>query len=69
VKGRRELGDIELTENETRKAVEHRGRYWLIVVRDIPNNPRTILVKDPASQFAKIVISKEQLEKIGEYLD
>jgi len=45
VKGRRELGDIELTEKETQKAIELKENYWLIVVKDIPNSPRIILVK------------------------
>lgn len=69
VKGRKELGDIELTEKETQKAVELKDNYWLIVVRDIPNNPRAILVRNPASLLTKITISKKQLEESGEYLD
>ncbi|HHC19064.1 MAG TPA: DUF3883 domain-containing protein [Euryarchaeota archaeon] len=69
VKGRRELGDIELTEKETQKAIEFREHYWLIVVKDIPNNPRIILVKNPASLLTKMIISKKQLEEKGKYLD
>ena len=69
VKGRRELGDIELTEKETRKAIEFREHYWLIVVKDIPNNPRIILVKNPASLLTKMTISKKQLEEKGEYFE
>ena len=69
VKGRRELGDIEFTEKETQKAMELRKNYWLIVVKDLPNNPRAILIEDPASLLTKLVISKRQLEEKGKYLD
>ena len=63
------MSDIELTEKETQKAIEFKERYWLILVKDIPNNPRAILVKNPASLLTKMVISKKQLESKGEYLD
>ena len=71
VKGRRELGDIELTEKETQKALELKDDYWLIVIKDIPNNPRAILVKNPFSLLRgiTITINKKQLEERGEYLD
>jgi len=68
VKGRRELSDIELTEKETQKAIEYKQHYWLIVVKDIPYDPKIILVENPASLLTKMVISKKQLEEKGERL-
>jgi len=48
VKGRRGVGDVELTENEWAKAVILRDRYWLYVVYDCAaTNPRLLRVRDP----------------------
>ena len=66
VKGRRKLDDIELTEKETEKAREYREKYWLIVVYDIPNNPRIKRIIDPIRLLTKIKIGKEQIEKSEE---
>ena len=62
VKGRRKLDDIELTEKETEKAREYREKYWLIVVYNIPNNPRIKRIIDPIKLLTKIKIGKEQIE-------
>ncbi len=53
VKGRRGVGDVELTENEWAKAANLRERYWLYVVYDCAAAyPRLIVVRDP---FAKLL--------------
>jgi len=48
VKGRADVGDIELTENEWVKACNLRERYWLYVVYDCASaQPRLLRVQDP----------------------
>lgn len=48
VKGRRGVGDVELTENEWARAVNLRERYWLYVVFDCATaSPRLLRVRDP----------------------
>ncbi len=54
VKGRRAVGDVELTENEWAKAANLRERYWLYVVYDCASaHPRLLRVQDP---FAKLLV-------------
>lgn len=54
VKGRRAVGDVELTENEWAKAANLREQYWLYVVYDCTAAyPRLMRIKDP---FAKILV-------------
>ncbi|MBI4295298.1 MAG: DUF3883 domain-containing protein [Chloroflexi bacterium] len=54
VKGRRAIGDIELTENEWAKAANLRQDYWLYVVYDCATaHPRLLRVQDP---FAKLLV-------------
>jgi hypothetical protein len=73
VKGRRkkleEITDVELTEQETIAAFNLRDRYWLILVEDIPNNPRSWLLKDPISSIGKIKVLGEHIRKYGELFD
>ena len=48
VKGRRAVGDVELTENEWTRAVNLRERYGLYVVFDCASpHPRLLRVRDP----------------------
>jgi len=48
VKGRRGVGDIELTDNEWPKAANLRSQYWLYVVYDCATAyPRLLRVQDP----------------------
>jgi len=55
VKGRREIGDIELTENEWSQACNLRDKYWLYVVFDCASaHPRLLRVRDP---FRKLLAS------------
>ena len=43
MKGRTEIGYVELTENEWPKAFNQHGRYWLFVVYDCgTQNPRSL---------------------------
>jgi len=54
VKGRAEIGTVELTENEWIKACNLRDRYWLYVVYDCATpKPHLIRVQDP---FSKLVV-------------
>jgi hypothetical protein len=54
VKGRRAIGDIELTENEWAKAANLREKYWLYVVYDCAAlNPRLLRIRDP---FLKLIV-------------
>uniref|UniRef100_A0A7C1GBQ5 DUF3883 domain-containing protein n=1 Tax=Thermofilum adornatum TaxID=1365176 RepID=A0A7C1GBQ5_9CREN len=50
VKGRRseEPDDVKLTELESQVAHKYGERYWLVVVIGIPNNPRALVLRDPA---------------------
>jgi len=54
VKGRRGVGDIELTDNEWPKAANLRSQYWLYVVYDCATaHPRPLRVQDP---FQKLLV-------------
>ncbi len=54
VKGRANVGDVELTENEWVQACNHRERYWLYVVYDCTGPcPRLLRVQDP---FGKLIV-------------
>ena len=54
VKGRRAVGDIELTENEWARAANLRQNYWLYVVYDCATGqPRLLRVQDP---FQKLIV-------------
>lgn len=64
VKGRRAVGDIELTENEWAKAANLRQDYWLYVVYDCATaHPRLLRVQDP---FAKLLVRAKGGVIIGE---
>lgn len=64
VKGRREVGDIELTENEWAKAANLRQDYWLYTVYDCATtHPRLIRVQDP---FIKLIVRAKGGVIIGE---
>lgn len=64
VKGRRAIGDIELTENEWTKAANLRQDYWLYVVYDcVTAHPRLLRVQDP---FAKLLVRAKGGVIIGE---
>ena len=53
VKGRAEIGDVELSENEWAKAYNLRDKYWLYVAYDCAtSNPRLLRIQDP---FTKIL--------------
>lgn len=48
VKGRRAVGDVQLSENEWAKAANLRQQYWLYVVYDCAaTHPRLLRVRDP----------------------
>jgi hypothetical protein len=54
VKGRRAVGDVQLSENEWAKAANLRERYWLYVVYDCAaTHPRLLRVRDP---FEKLLV-------------
>ncbi|OGP62698.1 MAG: hypothetical protein A2170_04130 [Deltaproteobacteria bacterium RBG_13_53_10] len=54
VKGRAQVGDIEISENEWAKACNLRDRYWLYVVYNCASaNPRLVRIQDP---FGKLVV-------------
>jgi len=54
VKGRRAVGDVQLSENEWAKAANLREQYWLYVVYDCAaSHPRLLRVQDP---FAKLLV-------------
>lgn len=64
VKGRRAVGDIELTENEWAKAANLRQDYWLYTVYDCATaHPRLLRVKDP---FVKLLVRAKGGVVIGE---
>lgn len=64
VKGRRAVGDIELTENEWAKAANLRQEYWLYVVYDCATaHPRLLRVQDP---FVKLLVRAKGGVIIGE---
>lgn len=54
VKGRRGVGDIELTENEWVRSANLRREYWLYVVYDcVSSQPRLVRIHDP---FQKLIV-------------
>jgi hypothetical protein len=64
VKGRRAVGDIELTENEWAKAANLRQDYWLYTVYDCATaHPRLLRVQDP---FVKLLVRAKGGVIIGE---
>jgi hypothetical protein len=64
VKGRRAVGDIELTENEWAKSANIRQCYWLYVVYDcITAQPRLHRVQDP---FKTLIVQAKGGVIIGE---
>jgi len=71
VKGRRSAKeiDVELSEQETKSAMSHGERYWLIVVEDIPNNPRAWVLKDPAKVISKIKVLGRDIKEWGKPLE
>jgi hypothetical protein len=71
VKGTRKVGeieDIDLPEKESQVAHELKGRYWLVVVEGIPNNPRAWLLKDPAKWGSRMVIPGKKFREVAEEL-
>ncbi|MGC8988227.1 DUF3883 domain-containing protein [Infirmifilum sp.] len=68
VKGRSREGEVELTEKEVKTAHNYGDRYWLVVVYNIPNDPKAYLVKNPISHLGKISFSAEDIKKRGEQL-
>ncbi len=66
VKGRAEIGDVELTENEWAKAFNERDRYWLYVVFDCGSpHPRLLRVQDPFGTLMAISKSRVVISPIG----
>jgi len=64
VKGRRGVGDIELTENEWTRAANLRQEYWLYVVYDCATGqPRLLRVQDP---FQKLLVRAKGGVLVGE---
>jgi hypothetical protein len=70
VKGRRseEPEDVKLTELESQVAHKYGERYWLVVVVGIPNNPRALVLRDPARYGTEIAIPGRKLKECGEEL-
>ena len=53
VKGRRAVGDIQMSANEWVRAANLRGKYWLYVVYDCATaHPRLLRVQDPIGKLA-----------------
>jgi len=64
VKGRAEVGDVELSENEWVKAYNHRDSYWLYVVFGCATStPRLLRVRDP---FGRLIANPRGGVRIGE---
>lgn len=64
VKGRRAIGDIQLSENEWAKAANLRDKYWLYVVYDCAAlNPRLLRIRDP---FLKLIVKARGGVIVGE---
>ena len=58
VKGRRQRGGIQLSDNEWAKACNMRDKYWLYVVFDCATpNPWLVRIQDP---FGKLVVRNHQ---------
>jgi len=48
VKGmRREWGEVSLVGQEPLMAMKHGDKYWLVVVKGIPNNPEVYILRNP----------------------
>ena len=55
MKGRRAIGDVQLSENEWARAANLRDRYWLYVVYDCASaSPRLLRIQDP---FSKLLLN------------
>jgi len=64
VKGRADIGDVELTENEYIKACNLRERYWLYVVFECAKaTPRLLRIQDP---FGKLIMRQKGSVIVGE---
>ncbi|MEM4911166.1 MAG: DUF3883 domain-containing protein [Desulfurococcaceae archaeon] len=62
-----DIDNIALTGAQTEKAYKFRGKYWIAVVTNIPNNPTLYIIKDPVGIGKKeIVISKDDIMGRGE---
>jgi len=61
--------DIELSEQETNNAIKHGKRYWLVVVENIPNNPRAWVLENPEGVMSRIKVSGKDIEKLGKHLE
>ena len=62
VKGRAKVGEVEVSENEWAKAVNHRDKYWLYVVFDCTSSvPRLHRVRDP---FAELLVKAEKEQRV-----
>jgi hypothetical protein len=57
---------VELTENETKTALDMGDNYWLAVVASIPNNPELWILKNPTRVLPEIKITSEKIKKYGE---
>jgi hypothetical protein len=70
VKGRRseEPDDVKLTELESQAAHKYGERYWLVVVVGIPNNPKALVLRDPARYGTEIAIPGRKLKELSEEL-
>jgi len=70
VKGRRseEPDDVKLTELESQVAHKYGERYWLVVVVGIPNNPKALVLRDPARYGSEIAIPGRKLKEYSEEL-
>jgi len=64
IKGRKILSDIDLTVDQSKKAIEFRNKYAVIIVFDIPNSPKTSFIRDPAGKLNfKLTIPKEKIRQ------
>jgi len=61
--------DIELSEQETNNAIKHGNRYWLVVVENIPNNPRAWVLENPKEVRSRIKVSGKDIEKLSKHLE
>ena len=43
---KKRLKDISLNERGSEETIEHKDKYWLIVVKGAPNNQKTYLMRD-----------------------
>lgn len=64
VKGRADIGTVELTENEYIRACNLRDRYWLYVVYECAKaSPRLLRIQDP---FGKLIVRAKGSVIVGE---